>query len=55
MLRTRPLKNNGGPTFTHALLAGSPVIDIGNPGGSIDNLGTILITDQRGFPRPAFG
>ena len=26
-----PLQNNGGPTFTHALLMGSPAIDAGNP------------------------
>ena len=26
-----PLQNNGGPTFTHALLPGSPAIDAGNP------------------------
>ena len=26
-----PLQNNGGPTFTHALLPGSPGIDAGNP------------------------
>ena len=26
-----PLQNNGGPTFTHALLPGSPAIDRGNP------------------------
>jgi hypothetical protein len=38
------LKNNGGKTKTHALLAGSKAIDRG------DN--TILpLTDQRGFPR----
>jgi len=40
-----PLQNNGGPTFTHALLAGSPAIDAGDP---------IFIpppsTDQRGCP-----
>jgi len=39
-----PLQNNGGPTETHALLAGSPVTDKGH------NFG--LTTDQRGFPRP---
>ncbi len=38
-----PLQNNGGPTFTHALLSGSPAIDKGNSG---------LATDQRGFTRP---
>jgi hypothetical protein len=27
-----PLQDNGGPTFTHALLPGSPAIDAGNPG-----------------------
>jgi len=26
-----PLQNNGGPTFTHALLPGSPAIDSGDP------------------------
>jgi hypothetical protein len=36
-----PLQNNGGPTQTHALLAGSPAIDAGN------NLAS-LIFDERG-------
>ena len=39
-----PLQNNGGPTFTHALLAGSPAIDAGKSTG--------LTTDQRGRARP---
>ena len=26
-----PLQDNGGPTFTHALLTGSPAIDAGDP------------------------
>ena len=26
-----PLQNNGGPTFTHALLPGSPAINAGDP------------------------
>jgi hypothetical protein len=26
-----PLRDNGGPTFTHALLTGSPAINMGNP------------------------
>jgi hypothetical protein len=26
-----PLQDNGGPTFTHALLPGSPAVDAGNP------------------------
>lgn len=44
-----PLQDNGGPTDTHELLAGSPAIDAGDssvciaPGND---------TDQRGFPRP---
>jgi len=36
-----PLADNGGPTFTHALLAGSPAIDAGNNIAALD-------TDQRG-------
>ena len=38
-----PLQDNGGPTFTHALLAGSLAIDRGS---------SALTTDQRGAPRP---
>jgi CSLREA domain-containing protein len=37
------LADNGGPTFTHALLTGSPAIDVGN---------STLTTDQRGISRP---
>src|SRR5262249_2844474 len=40
-----PLQNNGGPTKTMALLAGSPAIDAGT------NTGLSVITDQRGFDR----
>ena len=47
-----PLQDNGGPTFTHALLAGSPAIDAGDPAfvGPPDY-------DQRGigFPRVVNG
>ena len=39
-----PLQNNGGPTETHALLSGSPAIDIGDS----SDFGT----DQRGLARP---
>ncbi len=39
------LKDNGGPTPTHALLEGSIAIDRGNSFGSS--------TDQRGLPRPS--
>ncbi|MSQ28793.1 MAG: hypothetical protein EXR51_11775 [Dehalococcoidia bacterium] len=43
-----PLQNNGGPTFTHALLPGSPAIDAG------DNTGCPA-TDQRAVARPVDG
>jgi parallel beta-helix repeat protein len=46
--RLAPLANNGGPTRTHALLAGSPAIDKG------DNAGAPA-TDQRGVARPRDG
>ena len=39
-----PLQNNGGPTFTQALLSGSTAIEGGDSSGSN--------TDQRGFTRP---
>lgn len=39
-----PLQDNGGPTQTMALLAGSPAIDAGNNAG-------VAATDQRGFAR----
>ena len=39
-----PLQDNGGPTWTCALLPGSPAIDQGTSGG--------LTTDQREVPRP---
>ncbi|HET6823704.1 MAG TPA: choice-of-anchor Q domain-containing protein [Anaerolineales bacterium] len=47
-----PLQNYGGPTFTHALISGSPAIDAGNPAfpGSEEN--ACLTTDQRGVARP---
>ncbi|MCA9327004.1 primosomal protein N' [Candidatus Saccharibacteria bacterium] len=50
-----PLQNNGGSTLTQALLAGSPAINTGNPGGCRDHNSAILNTDQRGFTRPASG
>jgi CSLREA domain-containing protein len=50
-----PLQDNGGPTHTHALLAGSPAIDAGNSRGCTDNWGAPLQTDQRGFIRPVGG
>ena len=47
-----PLQNNGGPTFTHALLNGSPAIDAGNP-----NFTPPPFYDQRGpgYPRVVGG
>jgi hypothetical protein len=39
-----PLQDNGGPTFTHALLCGSPAINTGDGSGCGP-------TDQRGFSR----
>lgn len=40
-----PLADNGGPTRTHSLLAGSPALDQGRPIAG-------LSTDQRGVARP---
>jgi hypothetical protein len=39
-----PLQNNGGPTFTHALLPDSPALNAGDNTDASE-------TDQRGFPR----
>jgi hypothetical protein len=43
-----PLQDNGGPTETHALLAGSPAIDA----GSCEAADADIETDQRGVERP---
>jgi predicted outer membrane repeat protein len=43
-----PLRDNGGDTFTHSLLNGSPAIDAGADSGC-------PATDQRGSTRPADG
>jgi hypothetical protein len=45
-----PLQDNGGSTWTHALLPGSPAIDR-IPFG-VNGCGTSLTTDQRGLLRP---
>ncbi|MBI4233061.1 MAG: CSLREA domain-containing protein, partial [Chloroflexi bacterium] len=50
-----PLANNGGPTFTHALLPGSPAINHVPVAQCKDSLGNALTTDQRGVPRPQGG
>jgi predicted outer membrane repeat protein len=47
------LANNGGPTRTHALNAGSPAIDL-VPTGTI-GCGSTVQTDQRGVARPSNG
>ncbi len=47
-----PLQNNGGSTWTHALLQGSPAIDKGNPTAPGSGAAACLTTDQRGAPRP---
>lgn len=49
------LSDNGGVTQTHALQAGSPAIDSGNPSACTDSLSVALTTDQRGFVRPLDG
>ena len=45
-----PLQNNGGSTWTHALLPGSPAMNQ-IPNGT-NGCGTTITTDQRGWPRP---
>jgi CSLREA domain-containing protein len=49
--RLGALGNNGGATLTYALLAGSPALDAGSPGGCLDQNGATLATDQRGSSR----
>ncbi len=46
------LQNNGGPTSTMALPAGSPALNAGNPNGCTNGGTQLLTTDQRGMPRP---
>jgi hypothetical protein len=45
-----PLQNNGGPTFTHIPLTGSPAINAGDP-----NFTPPPLYDQRGYVRVANG
>ncbi len=51
------LADNGGPTQTVALLAGSPAIDAGSVALAVDQNGNPLTTDQRGngYPRVVNG
>jgi CSLREA domain-containing protein len=47
-----PLRNYGGPTATHALLAFSPARNSGSPAASDTGGDSCIGTDQRGVPRP---
>jgi CSLREA domain-containing protein len=47
-----PLQPNGGPTPTHAPLAGSPLIDAGNPAVPGSGGTACEAADQRGVTRP---
>jgi hypothetical protein len=47
-----PLQDNGGPTFTHAPLPGSPALEAGNPAAPGSGYPACLATDQRGVQRP---
>lgn len=49
-----PIADNGGLTWTHLPLAGSPAIDNGNA-QCYDTGGSLLSEDQRGLPRPVDG
>jgi hypothetical protein len=49
------LRDNGGPTFTHELLPGSPVIDLANPAAPGGGGNACPGGDQRGVPRPQDG
>lgn len=46
-----PLADNGGPTQTMALLAGSPAIDAGSNALAVGTDGKPLLTDQRSYYR----
>jgi hypothetical protein len=50
--RLGPLADNGGPTQTHALIAGSPAIETGNPALPGSGGAACAATDQRGVTRP---
>jgi hypothetical protein len=44
-----PLADNGGPTFTYSLFAGSPAIDAGDNSLALAPNASALTTDQRGI------
>jgi hypothetical protein len=54
-LNLGPLQDNGGPTQTHALGAGSVAINQIPAEDCVDADGAPLTTDQRGEPRPETG
>jgi hypothetical protein len=54
-LKLGPLQDNGGPTMTHALGAGSVAIDQIPAEDCVDADGEPLTTDQRGESRPETG
>jgi hypothetical protein len=54
-INLQPLGNNGGPTKTMALGAGSAAIDHGSNVLAVDTIGNPLTTDQRGFARTVKG
>jgi hypothetical protein len=43
-----PLQDNGGPTFTHELLNGSPAIDAGDPNFNPNSFNPPMVYDQHG-------
>lgn len=43
-----PIRDNGGSTYTHALLSGSPAIDAGNNTANDPHTGVPALYDQRG-------
>jgi hypothetical protein len=49
------LATNGGPTQTQALRPGSPALDATPIAACVDDGGTSLTVDQRGYPRPDAG
>jgi CSLREA domain-containing protein len=53
--RLGPLADNGGATFTHALLDASPAIDAGSPAAPGSGGTACEGTDQRGVVRPLGG
>jgi hypothetical protein len=56
--RLGPLRNNGGPTRTHALLLNSPAINAGDPNFNPQAFQPPLLYDQRNgpdFPRVVNG